>query len=101
MSLPTAHNYVIETFMENLSSIEKNFLKPNLLLKHLIKTEKVLSEVTEVLGKKEFSEEVLKTKKDTIVLLVKKLAQLEKASQDKLSWARNFSDYLQSNTNTK
>ena len=53
MSLPTAHSYVIEALMENLSSIEKNFLKPNILLKHLTKTEKVLSEVVEVLNKKD------------------------------------------------
>ena len=32
MSLPTAHRYVIESLMENLSSIEKNFLKPNCVI---------------------------------------------------------------------
>jgi hypothetical protein len=87
--------------VENLSSIEKNFLKPNLLLKHLTKTEKVLSEVVEVLSKKDFLEEIVTTKKDEIALLIQKLAQLEKASQDKLIWASQFSDYLQSNINTK
>ena len=58
MSLPTAHSYVIETLMENFSSIEKNFLKPKILLKHLTKTEKVLDELVEVLSKKDFSEEL-------------------------------------------
>ena len=101
MSLPTAHSYVIETLMENLSSIEKNFLKPNILLKHLTKTEKVLSEVVEVLSKKDFLEEIVTTQKADLVLLVQKLAKLEKASQEKLNWARQFSDYLQSNVNTK
>ena len=101
MSLPTAHSYVIETLMENLSSIEKNFLKPNILLKHLTKTEKVLDEVVEVLGKKDFFEEIVTTQKADIVLLVQKLANLEKASQEKLNWASQFSDYLQSNVNTK
>ena len=101
MSLPTAHSYVIETLMENLSSIEKNFLKPNILLKHLTKTEKVLSEVVEVLSKKDFLEEIVTTQKADIVLLVQKLANLEKASQEKLNWASQFSDYLQSNVNTK
>ena len=101
MSLPTAHSYVIETLMENLSSIEKNFLKPNILLKHLTKTEKVLGELVEVLSKKEFLEEIVTTQKADIVLLVQKLAHLEKASQDKLTWASHFSDYLQSNVNTK
>ena len=101
MSLPTAHRYVIETLMENLSSVEKNFLKPNILLKHLTKTEKVLSEVVEVLSKKDFLEEIVTTQKADIVLLVQKLANLEKASQEKLNWASQFSDYLQSNVNTK
>ncbi len=101
MSLPTAHSYVIETLMENLSSIEKNFLQPNMLLKHLTKTEKVLSEVVEVLSKKDFLEEIVTTQKEDIALLVRKLAKLEKASQEKLNWASQFSDYLQSNVNTK
>ena len=101
MSLPTAHSYVIETLMENLSSIEKNFLKPNILLKHLTKTEKVLSEVVEVLSKKDFLEEIVTTQKADIVLLVQKLAKMEKASLNKLTWANKFSDYLQSNINTK
>ena len=101
MSLPTAQSYVIETLMENLSSIEKNFLKPNMLLQHLTKTEKVLSEVVEVLSKKDFLEETVTTQKEDIALLVQKLAKLEKASQGKLSWVSQFSDYLQSNINTK
>ena len=87
--------------MENFSSIEKNFLKPNILLKHLTKTEKVLNELVEVLSKKDFSEEIVTTQKADIVLLVQKLANLEKASQEKLDWASQFSDYLQSNVNTK
>ncbi len=101
MSLPTAHRYVVENLMENLSSIEKNFLKPNILLKHLTKTEKVLNELVEVLSNKDFSEEIVTTQKADIVLLVQKLANLEKASQEKLDWASQFSDYLQSNVNTK
>ena len=101
MSLPTAHRYVIESLMENLSSIEKNFLKPNMLLKHLTETEKVLSEVVEVLSQKDFLDEIVITQKEDIALLVQKLAKLEKASQEKLSWASQFSDYLQSNINTK
>ena len=101
MSLPTAHSYVIETLMENLSSIEKNFLKPKLLLKHLTKTEKVLSEVVEVLSNKDFLEEIVTTQKADVALLLERLALLEKASQNKLTWANQFSDYLQSNINTK
>ena len=101
MSLPTAHSYVIETLMGHLSSVEKNFLKPSMLLEHLTKTEKVLSEALEILSKKDFLEEIVTTKKEDLTLLVQKLAYLEKASQDKLTWASQFSDYLQSSINTK
>ena len=101
MSLPTAHSYVIETLMENLSSIEKNFLEPKLLLEHLTKIEKVLAEAVEALSQKDFLDEIVTTKKEDLALLVHKLAHLEKASRDKLTWASQFSDYLQSNINTK
>ena len=101
MSLPTAHSYVIENLMENVLSIEKNFLKPNLLLNNLTRTEKLLNEVAEVLSKDELADEILKTEKETIILLIRKLIHLEKASQEKLSWARQFSGFLQKNINTK
>ena len=101
MSLPTAHSYVIENLMENVLSIEKTFLKPNLLLNSLTKTEKLLNEVAEVLSKDELADEILKTEKENIILLTRKLIHLEKASQEKLSWASQFSDFLQKNINTK
>jgi hypothetical protein len=101
MSLPTAHSYVIENLIENVLSIEKTFLKPNLLLNSLTKTEKSLNEVAEVLSKDEIADEILKTEKENIILLIRKLIHLEKASRDKLSWARQFSDFLQKNINTK
>ena len=101
MSLPTAHSYVIENLMENVLSIEKNLLNPNLLLNSLTKTEKLLNEIAEVLSKDELADEILKTEKENIILLIRKLINLEKASQEKLSWARQFSDFLQKNINTK
>ncbi len=101
MSLPTAHSYVIENLMENVLSIEKIFLNPNLLLNSLTKTEKLLNEVAEVISKDELADEILKTEKDNIILLIRKLIHLEKASQEKISWARQFSDFLQKNINTK
>jgi hypothetical protein len=101
MSLPTAHSYVIENLIENVISIEKSFLKPNLLLNNLTKTEKLLNEVAEVLSKDELADEILRTEKENIILLIRKLIHLEKASQEKLSWARQFSDFLQKNINIK
>ena len=101
MSFPTAHNYVIENLMDEVFSIEKAFLNPNLLLKRLTNAEQALNELTEVLSKNEFADDIRKTEKETIALLISKIIQLEKSSQEKLSWARQFSDYLQKNTNTK
>ena len=90
-----------KNLIENIFSLEKNFLKPSVLIKDLTKTEKALTEITESLSKKELSEEIGKTEKENIALLIKKLTHLEKASQEKLSWASQFSDYLQTNINTK
>ena len=101
MSLPTAHSYVFENLMENVLSVEKNFLTPNLLINNLTKTEKALNEVAEVLSNDEFADEILKTEKENIIMLIRKLIHLEKASQEKLSWAHKFSDFLQLNINTK
>ena len=99
MSLPTAHSYVIGNLIEDLVSLEKNFLQPKVLIEVLAKTEEALVEGAETLSKKEFSEEILD--KEALKLLIDKLMLLEKASKEKLSWANNFSNYLQVNIDTK
>ena len=99
MSLPTAHNYIIENIMEDLASVEKHFLKPKVLMQHLAKTEEALIEGAGILSKKELSEEI--PNKESLKLLVEKLMLLEKASKEKVSWANNFSNYLQANIDTK
>jgi len=101
MTLPTAHNYVIKNLIENLVSLEANFLKPNILMTLLRKTELGFNEFVEVLEKKDFAPELLENEKENINLIIKKLSVLEKASQEKLSWANQFSEYLQANTTTK
>ena len=101
MALPTAHNYIIKNLIENLVSLEANFLKPNILITLLIKTELGFNEFIEFLEKKDFSKELLENEKENINLIIKKLSVLEKASREKLSWANQFSEYLQANTNTK
>ena len=37
MNLPTAHNYVLQNLIDNLISLEANFLKPNILIANTIK----------------------------------------------------------------
>ena len=101
MSLPTAHNYVVKTMMENLVSLEKNFLEPKLLIETLIETDKLLNENIEVFGNKNFSEDLLDNEKENINLLIERISILEKASQGKVNWANQFSQYLQENITRK
>ena len=101
MTLPTAQNYMIKNLIENLVSLETNFLKPSILMTILRKTELGFNEFIEALEKKDFSQDLLENEKENINLIIKKLSILEKASQEKLSWAKQFSEYLQANTSTK
>ena len=101
MNLPTAHNYVLQNLIDNLVSLEANFLKPNILIQLLKKTELALAEVIETFGKKEFSQDMLEKEKKNIELIIEKLSLLEKTSQEKLNWAQQFSEYLQTSINTK
>ena len=101
MTLPTAQDYIIKNLIENLASLEANFLKPSILITSLRKTELAFNEFIEAIEKKDFSQDLLKAEKENINLIIKKLTDLEKASQEKLGWANQFSDYLQANTNTK
>tara|TARA_A100001011_G_scaffold397601_2_gene499160 strand:+ start:88 stop:393 length:306 start_codon:yes stop_codon:yes gene_type:complete len=101
MTLPTAQNYVIKNLIENLVSLEANFLKPSILMTLLKKTELGFNEFIEDVEKKDFSQDLLENEKENINLIIKKLTVLEKASKEKLSWANQFSEYLQANTDTK
>ena len=101
MSLPTAHNYVVKTMMENIVSLEKNFLEPKLLTETLMETEKVLTESIEVFGNKNFPENLLDNEKENINLLIERISILEKASRGKVNWANQFSQYLQESIKRK
>tara|TARA_B100002019_G_scaffold201341_1_gene174485 strand:+ start:349 stop:654 length:306 start_codon:yes stop_codon:yes gene_type:complete len=101
MSLPTAQTYVIQNLIQNLVSLEKNFLKPNVLLKLLNKTELAMAEIAEIFSKEELAQELLEKEKENIKLIIEKLNRLEKTSHEKLNWANQFSNYLQNSINTK
>ena len=101
MNLPTAHNYVIQNLIQNLVSLEANFLKPNVLLKLLNETELAMTDIIEILSKEELTHEFLEKEKDNIKLIIEKLTRLEKTSHEKLNWANQFSNYLQKSINTK
>ena len=101
MSLPTAHNYVIQNFIQNLVSLEANFLKPDVLLKLLNKTELAMAEIVDILSNEGLTQEFLEKEKANIKLIIEKLTVLEKTSHEKLNWANQFSNYLQNSINTK
>ena len=101
MSLPTAQTYVIQNLIQNLVSLEESFLKPNVLLKLLNKTELAMAEIVEIFSKEELTRELLEKEKENIKLIIEKLTRLEKTSHEKLNWANQFSNYLQNSTNTK
>ena len=101
MSLPTAHNYVIQNFIQNLVSLEANFLKPDVLLKLLNKTELAMAEIVDILSNEGLNQEFLEKEKANIKLIIEKLTVLEKTSHEKLNWANQFSNYLQKSINTK
>ena len=101
MSLPTAHNYVVKTMMENLVSLEKNFLEPKLLIETLIEIDKALMESIEVFGNKNFSANLPDNEKENINLLIERISMLEKASRGKVNWANQFSQYLQESIKRK
>ena len=101
MSLPTAHNFVIQNFMQNLVSLEANFLKPDVLLKLLNKSELAMAEIVEIMSNEELTHEFLEKEKENIKLIIEKLTVLEKHSHEKLNWANQFSNYLQKSINTK
>ena len=101
MSLPTAQTYVIQNLIQNLVSLEANFLKPNVLLKLLNETELAMTDTIEILSKEELTHELLEKEKGNIKLIIEKLTRLEKASHEKLNWANQFSNYLQKSINTK
>ena len=101
MSLPTAQTYVIQNLIQNLVSLEANFLQPNIVLKLLKKTELAMAEIVEILSKEDLTHELLEKEKENIKLIIEKLTRLEKTSQEKLNWADQFSNYLQNSINTK
>ena len=101
MSLPTAQTYVIQNLIQNLVSLEESFLKPNVLLKLLNKTELAMAEISEIFSKEELTRELLEKEKENIKLIIEKLTRLEKTSHEKLNWANQFSNYLQNSINTK
>jgi hypothetical protein len=101
MSLPTAHNYIFQNLKLSLDGIEKNFLEPNLLLKQLVETEKALNEGVDAMRRKEFSKEIIENEKEVIISLIDKMKNLEKASQEKLNWVGQFSNFLQTYNDIK
>jgi len=101
MSLPTAHSYILKEWKENLEAIDTDFLKPNLLIKHISNAEDALSRDSQTLRGKEFSYNLSDIERSNIAELIKKMKSLEKTANEKLNWASKFAKFLQTYPATK
>ena len=101
MSLPTAHSYILKEWKENLEAIDADFLKPNLLIKHISKAEDALSRDSQTLRGREFSNNMSEIERSNIIELVKQMKSLEKSANEKLGWANEFAKFLQTYPVTK
>ena len=82
MSLPTAHSYILKEWKENLEAIDADFLKPNLLIKHISKAGDALSRDSQTLRGREFSNNMSEIERSNIIELVKKMKALEKSANE-------------------
>tara|TARA_B100000963_G_C22428109_1_gene580801 strand:+ start:126 stop:431 length:306 start_codon:yes stop_codon:yes gene_type:complete len=101
MSLPTAHNYLLKEWKENLEAIEADFLEPSRLMNHISKTKDALSKDSQTLKGNEFSEDVSGTDREDISEILRKIETLEVKANEKLNWVNQFSQFLESYSLTK
>ena len=60
-----------------------------------------MTDFIEILSREELAQELLEKERENVKLIIQKLRMLEKSSQEKLNWAKQFSNYLQKNINIK
>ena len=101
MSLPTAHSYILKEWKENLQAIDADFLKPNLLIKHISKAEDALNRDSQTLRGRDFSNNISEIERSNILELIKKMKSLERTANEKLGWANKFAKFLQTYPVTK
>ena len=101
MSLPTAHNYIIEELKNNIDSIQTDFLKPKVLVQHLSKIESTLRKDIDNLDTEDFSRSIDQDQKKDLSKIIEKILVLEKSANQKIKWATEFSRFLKTQSDSK
>ena len=101
MSLPTAHNYIIEELKNNIDSIQTDFLKPKVLVQHLSKIESTLRKDIDNLDTEDFSRSIDQDQKKDLSKIIEKIIVLEKSANQKIKWATEFSRFLKIQSDSK
>ena len=101
MTLPTAHSYILKELKNNINSINDDFLKPSTLIQHLSKIETTLSKDIENLDTEDFSKNIDKNEKLEISKILQKIEVLEKSANQKIAWAKEFSKFLKTQSDSK
>ncbi len=101
MTLPTAHNYFLKEWKDNLEAMENDFLKPSLLINHISKAQDALSRDSQTLKSDEFFEDISEIDKEHISEILSKIEYLEMNANEKLNWVNQFSQFLEIQSITK
>ena len=101
MSLPTAHSFILKELKNNIDCIDKDFLKPKILIQHLSKIEAILSKDIENFDTKDFSKNIDQHGKLEISKILEQIVVLEKSAKQKLGWAQDFSEFLKIQSDSK
>jgi len=101
MTLPTAHSFILRELKNNINLINEDFLKPSTLIKHLSKIETTLSKDIENIDTEDFSKNIDKNEKLEISIILKKIKVLEKSANQKIAWAKEFSKFLKTQSESK
>ena len=101
MSLPTAHSYILQELKKNIESLHTDFLKPDVLIRHLYNIEATLNRDIEILDTKDFSKHIDQKEKLELSEVLEKIEVLEKAANQKIGWANQFSKFLETQIDSK
>ena len=101
MSLPTAHSYILQELKKNIESMHTDFLKPDALIQHLSNVETTLNRDIQTLDIKDFSNNIDQKEKIELSEVLEKIKVLEKAANQKISWANQFSKFLELQSESK
>ena len=101
MSLPTAHSYILRELKKNIDAMQTDFLKPEALIQHISNIETTLNRDIQNLDINDFSNNIDKKEKVELSEFLEKIETLEKAANNKITWANKFSKFLELQSDSK